>query len=190
MKYIVYVHGLSSSGATTSVRALQQGLPQYQVIAPDMPMNPQDAIQLLKKVCLLFRPLLVIGTSMGGMFTQQLHGQKKILINPAFHVSQLMRANLGKHIYTNPRMNGDTSFLLTEELCKSYEDMESVQFENLTSYDVKNTYGFFGIHDSLVNCQDEYLTHYTDITLFDGEHRLNPFVIESDLIPLIHQVLS
>ncbi|WP_287828462.1 YqiA/YcfP family alpha/beta fold hydrolase, partial [Bacteroides sp.] len=88
---IIYVHGLSSSGATASAQNIQALLPQYQVVAPDMPLPPQQALQLLTDLVAELQPVLVVGTSMGAMFTQQLHGQTKILINPAFHVSQLMR---------------------------------------------------------------------------------------------------
>ncbi len=186
---IIYVHGLSSSGATASAQNIQALLPQYQVVAPDMPLPPQQALQLLTDLVAELQPVLVVGTSMGAMFTQQLHGQTKILINPAFHVSQLMRKNLGTQPFFNPRKDGVMTFDITPQLCDAYEIMEKHQFDKVTAYDQEHTYGFFGTHDEMVNCQEEFSRYYPHKVLFEGEHRLNPEVIERDLVPLIQSIL-
>lgn len=186
---IIYVHGLSSSGATASAQNIQTHLPQYHIIAPDMPLPPLEAIQMLIDLCKKYKPKLVVGTSMGAMFAQQLRNQKKILINPAFHVSHLMRKNLGEQAFFNPRKDGVQTFTITTQLCDAYQRMESKQFEGISLYDIENTYGFFGTKDELVNCKEEFLQYYKNLTLFDGEHRLNPLVIQKDLIPLILQIL-
>lgn len=187
---LVYVHGLSSSGVTGSAKNLQLCFPEYEVLAPDMPMDPIVALQLLKDICKKHRPLVVVGTSMGGMFTQQLHGQKKILVNPAFRISELMRQDLGEHPFINPRKDGVKTFTLTEELCEQYEAMEKLQFEGITNYDRKYTYGLFGTKDTLVNCQAEFDAHYKNKVLFEGEHRLNMGVIVDYVVPLIGELVD
>lgn len=85
-------------------------------MSPDLPIQPQEALTMLIELCELYNPELIIGTSMGGMFAQQLRGYKKILINPAFHVSEFMRTQLGVHDFLNQRKNGETKY----EILQSY----------------------------------------------------------------------
>lgn len=87
MKTILYIHGLSSSGASGAARHLQALLPDIRVIAPDLPIAPDEALAMLRDLVATERPDIVIGTSMGGMFAQQLYDCRKILVNPAFHVA-------------------------------------------------------------------------------------------------------
>ena len=46
-KTILYVHGFASSGASGTVGRLRLLLPQATVIAPDLPVDPHEAIALL-----------------------------------------------------------------------------------------------------------------------------------------------
>ena len=73
MKTILYIHGLSSSGASGTARHLQALLPDMRVIAPDLPIDPDEALAMLRDLVATERPDIVIGTSMGGMFAQQLY---------------------------------------------------------------------------------------------------------------------
>ena len=50
--------------------------------------NPyKHVMRNLLKFCYETRPDIIIGSSAGAMFVQQLHGYKKILINPVLHIS-------------------------------------------------------------------------------------------------------
>lgn len=118
---ILYIHGLSSSGSSSTTRNLQALLPDYSVLSPDLPVAPQEALDMLWHLCELEQPQLIIGTSMGGMFAQQLRGYKKILVNPAFHVSEFMRTQIGVHEFLNPRRNGETHYEITSDLCDAYQ---------------------------------------------------------------------
>ena len=82
MKTILYIHGLSSSGASGTARHLQALLPDMRVIAPDLLIDPDEALAMLRDLVATERPDIVIGTSMGGMFAQQLYDCRKILVNP------------------------------------------------------------------------------------------------------------
>ena len=83
MKTILYIHGLSSSGASGTARHLQALLPDIRVIAPDLPIDPDEALAMLRDLVATERPDIVIGTSMGGMFAQQLYDCRKILVHDA-----------------------------------------------------------------------------------------------------------
>lgn len=129
-------------------------------------------------------PDIVIGTSMGGMFAQQLYDCRKILVNPAFHVSRTMRRQIGECPFLNPRKDGATSYTTTPELCDRYEAMEHRQFDEA----VTRTWALFGDRDTTVNCREEYLQHYRKMATFDGEHRLRLEDIRDVVVPLIRQI--
>lgn len=41
---IVYLHGFGSSGQSGTVKHLRSLMPEYEVLAPDIPVNPADAL--------------------------------------------------------------------------------------------------------------------------------------------------
>lgn len=187
---ILYVHGLSSSGASSTAKNLQRLLPEYEVISPDLPVPPYEALDMLRTLCKDKNPVLIIGTSMGGMFAQQLKGYKKILVNPAFHVSDFMRTQIGVQKFLNPRRNGETHYEITPALCDSYHSLEAAQFCDISDLDREQTYALFGKNDTLVHGYDEYLLYYKNASWFEGEHRLDYKVIEDVVVPLIRRMLG
>lgn len=186
---ILYVHGLSSSGASSTPRNLQSLLPECKIISPDLPVEPQDALDMLRILCKDESPQLIIGTSMGGMFAQQLRGYNKILVNPAFHVSEFMRTQIGVHEFLNPRRDGETHYEITSSLCDKYQVIEKNQFDDITDSDRKQTYALFGTKDTLVRGYDEYMLHYQNASWFDGEHRLTFDTIKDVVVPLMKQII-
>jgi len=185
---ILYIHGLSSSGASGTPANLRRLLPNDIVISPDLPIDPIKALNMLHDICSVQNIDIVVGTSMGGMFAQQIHGYRKIIINPSFHVSQSMRKIMGINQWFNPRQDGETTFTITPELCDAYEAMEQHQFEGITLFDRNNTVGLFGNNDTIVNCREEFLNHYTQMHIFEGEHRLTFENIRDTIVPLINKM--
>ncbi|MDL2304918.1 hypothetical protein LJC72_06220 [Bacteroides sp. OttesenSCG-928-D19] len=190
MKKIIYIHGLSSSGNSNTTRLLKLLLPNVQVLSPDLPINPQEAVCVLKELCKREAPDLVMGTSMGGMFAQQLHGYKKILVNPAFHVSETVRKRIGINPFLNKRKDGSTSYEITEELCNAYFEMEQQQFAGITPFDKENTYAFFGNEDDEVCCYEEYHQYYQHCIWYLGKYRLTFEAIQEDVLPAIEYLLD
>lgn len=186
---IVYLHGLSSSGATTTAKKIKKFFNTAEVISPDIPIQPQEALTMLRELCRTMQPDLVMGTSMGAMFAQQMHGYKKILINPAFHTSVILRGEIGIVPFLTARRDGVKEYEVTPKLCEEYEEMESHQFEGITDFDRKNTFAFFGEKDTLVHGHDEYMQYYTDAAFFPGEHRLRYQDIRDYMIDKITEML-
>ena len=124
MKKILFLHGLGSSGATQTAEYLRRKFPEAEVISPDIPLDPDKALRFLNKLCHEENPDVIIGTSMGAMYAQQMHGYHKIMVNPAFHVSEIMRQNMGVNKFLNPRRDGAEEFTINESLCRKYEEME------------------------------------------------------------------
>ncbi len=190
MKTIVFLHGFGSSGATKTADYLREKLTDTMVISPDIPLEPKRALRELNKLCHDTNPDVIIGTSMGAMYAQQMHGFRKILVNPAFHVSQIMRQDLGINKFTNPRKDGKTEFEITGCLCDDYEIMEKYQFHGITAYDKAHTYAFFGTEDTLVNRYEEYLKYYGNATQYPGGHSLLQKWVKAYILPCVMQLLE
>ena len=74
MKKILFLHGFGSSGATQTAEYLRHKFPEAEVISPDIPLDPKEALRFLNKLCHEENPDVIIGTSMGAMYAQQMHG--------------------------------------------------------------------------------------------------------------------
>lgn len=191
---VVYLHGLGSSGQSATARRLDRSLPgDYEVIAPDIPVQPELAITALQRVADMLDPDdVVVGTSLGGLYAQLFHGWRRILVNPSFHTSRHLSEKVGQRLpFNNPRKDGATDFEVNAKLVKKFEKMEARQFDpkfgfhNSRPDSPELVTALFGKNDTVVNCKDEYLEHYTRWHEFEGEHRLDPDTMISLLIPLI-----
>lgn len=188
---ILFIHGLASSGAYKTADTLRILLKPCEVISPDIPIEPDKALALLRELCLVECPDLIVGLSLGGFWAQKLHGYKKILINPGFHASVLMRTMIGEVKYLSPRKDGSQTFTLTEDICDEYEAMESVQFDDLPSEEVSLTTGLFADHDEIVRCRDEFASYYPGRAHdFPGTHLPGFPQIKQYLLPLVRELLA
>ena len=191
MKKLIYFHGFGSSGSGSTVKTLQELLPDRTVLAPDIPVDPAEALPFLKEFCKREQPDIIVGTSMGGMYAQQMHGFKRICVNPAFDLPQHKDILYeGTFDFFNPRKNGETSFTITPEVISHFAEMEAHQFAGITDEDRNNVYGLFADNDNTVNCEDIFRQHYQNVIHFHGEHRLSRQVIEAVLMPLIKEITS
>ena len=153
---ILFVHGLASSGAYKLAEMLRICL-KADVVAPDVPIDPDGALALLRGLCETEKPDLVVGMSWGGFLTQQLRGVRKVLINPDLHVARLLRTMVGEVEYLSPRRDGAKTFTITEDLCDRYEALEINQFAD---DDPSLILGLFADNDELVHCYDEFAALY------------------------------
>ncbi|MBO4611999.1 MAG: hypothetical protein J5671_02385 [Bacteroidaceae bacterium] len=186
---LIYFHGFGSSGASGTVESLRNLLPEDQIIAPDIPVDPVEALPYLKQLCAEEQPDIVIGTSMGGMYAQQMRGFVRICINPALNMSTMSSAlRTGEHKFFNGRKDGQKTFRITRDIIQHHNQMERQQWKDITDWDRENCYGLFGIHDTVVNTYDLFHKHYPHATRFDGEHRLNEKVLRKVVIPLIEEL--
>ena len=191
-KKLVYVHGFMSSGATHTAKILQEYMPQCTVIAPDLPIHPEEAMELLRKIQADERPDIIIGTSMGGMYTEMLYGTDRICVNPAFQMgSTISESNmLGKQIYQNPRKDGIQEVIVTKSLQKEYKEITEQCFASVTPEEQERVYGLFGDADPIVHTFDLFHQHYPQAIYFHGEHRLIEKAIFHYVMPIIRWIMA
>lgn len=189
-KTVLYCHGFASSGQSGTVSRLREVMPGAKVIAPDLPIHPEEAIALLHTVCDQEQPDLVIGTSMGGMYAEQLYGYDRILVNPAFEMGETMRTHgmTGTQQFQNPRQDGIQEFYVDKALVKEYKDRSEHRFEGVTDEEHRRVYGLFGDQDTTVDTYGLFHAIYPQAIHFHGEHRMNDQSFMHSVVPVIRWI--
>lgn len=189
----MYVHGFASSGSSGTVMTLRRYMTKWSVIAPDLPVDPFEALELLRRMVEEERPDIVVGTSMGGMYTQQLWGVPRIVVNPSFEMSRsLLFGKMGRNKYMSKRKDGATEFRIDKSVVERFRLMEKEQFSGITDDEKKLVVGLFGDKDPIVHFQPLMAQLYGEerCRWFAGEHRLNDTVVKKVLIPLIGELVG
>lgn len=189
-KTIIYVHGFMSSAQSGTVSILKELLPEANIIAEDLPIHPAEAIELLKKLCQEHQPDLIIGSSMGGMYTEMLKGYDRIVVNPAFQMGETMHDHnmMGKQTFLNPRKDGVQEVIVTKSLVNEYKEITQQCFQAITNEERQRVYGLFGDKDPLVHTFDMFYEHYPNAIRFHGAHQLTNKVAFHYLIPVIRWI--
>lgn len=190
-KKILYVHGFSSSGQSGTVVKIREMLPGATVVAPDLPLHPAEAMDLLHHTCETENPDLIIGTSMGGMYAEMLYGYDRILVNPAFQMGDTMLKHgmLGKNTFLNPRQDGVQEFIVTKALVEEYKEITARCFAGVTEEESRDrVYGLFGDEDPVVHTRDLFSQHYRNAISFHGEHRMNDKILLHSVLPVVQWI--
>ena len=187
-KKILYVHGFASSGQSGTVTRLRTVFPNATVIAPDLPIHPEEALSLLYNICKEEKPDLIIGTSMGGMFTEKLNGFDRICVNPAMQMAETMKEHgmTGTQTFQNPRKDGIQEIYVDKALVKEYKGVTEKNFKGQN--EEQHVWGLFGDEDTTVNTYDMFREHYPQATRFHGEHRMNDHSFMHSVVPVIRWI--
>lgn len=190
---LMYVHGFASSGSSGTVMTLRRYMTKWSVVAPDLPVDPFEALELLRRTVKEEQPDIVVGTSMGGMYTQQLWGVPRIVVNPSFEMSRsLLFGKMGRNKYMSKRKDGATEFRIDKSVVERFKLMEKGQFSGITPEEKSLVVGLFGDKDPIVHFQPLMAQLYGEerCRWFAGEHRLNDTVVKKVLIPLIGELVG
>lgn len=196
-KTIMYNHGFGSSAASGTVRLIAQTFPNAKVVAYDLPLHPADALTLLKQKVAEVKPDLIIGTSMGGMYTELLYGYDRICVNPAFQMGETMKEHgmTGKQTWQNPRQDGETEFIVTKALEKEYKETTELCFTKLEAMtpedkarEQQRVWGLFGDADDIVHTWGDFTAHYTQAAHFHGGHRMDDKSFMNGIVPVIRWI--
>jgi len=190
-KTIVYLHGFASNGQSSTVGYLSKRLPECNVIAPDIPINPFEALPFLQNYCKQHQADLIIGTSMGAMYAMQLTDYPRICVNPALRMSQLTDIlKPGTFEFFQPNKNGEALFTITEDTIQQFRDMEAHMYDGFTKENCKDCWGFFGDEDTTVNWKEEFASHFApNIQTFHGGHRMTNAILREVIVPFVKMKL-
>ena len=202
MKKILFAHGFASSGASGTVMTLRQMLyhsaasdtgDEVRVVAPDLPVMPLEAMEMLRQLAADEQPDLILGTSMGAFYAEQLRGFRRILVNPSFQMARLLTfGGMGRREFRNKRADGAHDFKVDKEMIAQFRTLEKESFKGINAEEKELVWGLFGDKDKKVNHQKDFVKHYgrEHFIVFDGEHFLNDKVLSRSVLPVVRQVLG
>lgn len=188
---LLYVHGFASSGNSGTVMALRRHLSGWTVVAPDLPVDPFESLELLRRLLDEEAPDIVVGTSMGGMYAQQLWGVPRIVVNPSFEMSRsLLFGKMGRNRYMSKRKDGATEFRIDKAVVERFKEMEKHQFDGITDDEKRLVVGLFGDKDPVVHFHPLMSQLYGEerCRWFSGEHRLNDELVKKVVLPVIAEL--
>ena len=195
MNKVLYLHGFASAGSTGTATTMRNLLYGRDVVvqSPDIPVSPLQAQQMLSALVQTEQPDIIVATSMGAMYAEQLRGIPRILVNPSFHMARLLTfRGMGRREFRNKRQDGATDFKVDKQLINEFQQVEKNSFKDITPQEKQLVWGLFGTQDKLVNCQADFKNNYGmgQMRLFEGEHFLNDKVLSRVVLPLVEEILQ
>ena len=193
MKKILFLHGFYASGQCVPAIALREAFAgRADVLTPDLPMHPQDALRFIRELTDREKPDLLIGNSCGSFYAQMIApvvGIPALLGNPHFQMSEFLKQRIGQHEYKSPRKDGKQSFVIDEVLVKEFAALEATQFDNCNPQSRDQVWGLFGEQDSLAHFEPLFLEHYNRSFHFPGGHTPTADEVRTWYVPLAEKML-
>lgn len=194
MKKILFLHGFFASGSCIPAEALKRAFEGSAVVlAPDLPLYPQEAIALIRDCCERKHPDLLVGNSCGSFLAQMLVpvvGIPALLGNPYFEMTQFLTPRIGAHRYKSPRRDGRMTFVISRELIDAFAELERRQFAHYDPYYKDKVWGLFGERDTLAHYEPLFLRYYERAFHFPGGHTPTEEEVNGWYVPLITQMLA
>ncbi len=192
MKKILFLHGFFASGQCVPAQALRESfMGRAEVLTPDLPMHPKEALRFIREMIDRDKPDLLIGNSCGSFYAQMLApvaGIPALLGNPHFQMTEFLKPRIGAHQYKSPRKDGNQDFIIDEALIEEFAELEAIQF-NSNPCNKDRIWGLFGEHDTLAHFEPLFLEHYTRSFHFPGGHTPTAEEVRTWYVPLAEKLL-
>ena len=202
MKKILFLHGFYASGQCVPALALREAFKgRAEVLTPDLPMYPKEAIEFIRELINREKPDLLIGNSCGAFLAQMVApmvGIPALLGNPHFQMTEFLKPRIGAHQYKSPRQNGKQDFVIDEALIEEFAELEEHQFDGidvdgrdapLARLHKDCVWGLFGEQDTLAHFEPLFLEHYTHSFHFPGNHTPTAEEVRQWYVPLAEKLL-
>ena len=194
MRKILFLHGFFASGQCVPAMALRDAFEgRAEVITPDVPMHPKEAISFIRDLIEKEKPDLLVGNSCGSFYAQMLaaaQGIPALLGNPYFKMTEFLRERIGKHQYKSPRKDGKQDFTIDEALIEEFAEVEATQFDSWNPRYKDRIWGLFGEQDTLAHFEPLFLEHYERSFHFPGGHTPTAEEVRTWYVPLAEQMLN
>lgn len=191
---ILFLHGFFASGQCVPAVALREAFEgRAEVLTPDLPMHPEEAVRFIRELCKNERPDVLVGNSCGSFYAQMIApalGIPALLGNPHFQMTEFLKPRIGAHQYKSPRKNGIQDFVIDEQLIREFAEMQQHKFDGCTPYGKEHIWGIFGEQDTLAHFEPLFLEHYTYSYHFPGGHTPTAEEVRTWYVPLIERLLG
>ena len=193
MKKILFLHGFYASVQCVPALALRESFEnRAEVITPDLPLHPKEAIGFIRELIDREKPDLLVGNSCGSFYAQMLApivGIPALLGNPHFQMTEFLKPRIGIHQRKSPRKDGRQQFIIDEALIQEFAELEAIQFNYCNPYYKDKVWGLFGENDTLAHFEPLFLEHYSHSFHFPGGHTPTAEEVRTWYVPLIEKLL-
>lgn len=194
MVKILFLHGFFASGSCAPAVALKEAFEgRAEVLTPDLPLHPTEALETIRAIIDTEHPDLLIGNSCGAFYAQMLApvvGIPALLGNPHFEMTRFLAERIGEHRYKAPRIDGKQTFVIDNELIEEFAQLESIQFGHCSPYYENRVWGLFGQQDTLAHYEPLFGEHYNTIFHFPGAHTPTEQEVKEWYVPLACKMLN
>ena len=194
MRKILFLHGFYASGQCVPAMALRDAFKgRAEVLTPDLPMHPKEAINFIRELIDKEKPDLLVGNSCGSFYAQMLASERGIpalLGNPHFKMTEFLKDRIGNHQYKSPRKDGKQDFTIDEALIKEFAEVEATQFESCNPLYKDRIWGLFGERDTLAHFEPLFLKYYERSFHFPGGHTPTAEEVHKWYVPLVEKILK
>ena len=194
MKKILFLHGFYASGQCVPAVALREAFEgEADVITPDLPMHPKEAVRFIRGLIDSEKPGLLIGNSCGSFYAQivaPVVGAPALLGNPHFQMTEFLKQRIGEHQYKSARKDGNQNFVIDETLIEEFAELEAIQFNNCNPDFKDRIWGLFGEKDTLAHFEPTFLKYYNKSFHFLGGHTPTADDVRTWYVPLAKNLLK
>lgn len=169
-KAILYIHGyLSGANGSTANKLREKYKGIYEVITPEVTCNPVESLEIINKAIEEYKPMVIIGSSMGGFYALACESRDipLILINPLLVFDEEQQSPfLCKELpYHCKRNDGRTSSIFTTD---DFNAFRSFDVNGMIEDKGKNIY-------AVLSSRDEVLGDTHIKALSNHAHRMSVF---------------
>lgn len=193
MNKIIFLHGFFASGSCTLAITLKEAFSgKAEVITPDLPLHPKEALEFIHTLCDKEKPDLLIGNSCGSFLAQQLApivGVPALLGNPHFEMTSFLKERIGHHQYKSLRQDQKQDIVIDEGLIAEFTELESRQFDCCTPYYRDKVWGLFGENDTIAQYEKVFFGYYNEAYHFPGRHTPTADEVRTWYVPLAEKML-
>ena len=194
MMKIQFLHVFYASGQCVPAVALKEALEgKAEVLTPDLPMHPKEAINFIRDLIDKENPNMLVGNSCGSFYAQMIApiiGLPALLGNPHFKMTEFLKPRIGPHQYKSLREDGKQDFIIDEQLIAEFAELEEHQFDNYNPKYKERIWGIFGEQDTLAHFEPLFLHYYCHSYHFPGGHTPTAEEVRNFYVPLIEKLMQ
>lgn len=162
---------------------LQQQYPEGEVIVPNLPADPTEALASLNLLVKSEKADIVIGVGIGGTLVQALYGQYRILINPIFVLPHCIT----DVCISTPEGKREIVFTPTQQ--GHIRHFMPKQFKYVPRGEEQYIYGLFaGKNDFLLYSETFFKQHFKYNFNYDGTGLLTADDWANNVVPILHML--
>lgn len=172
---LLFIHGLHGSPDNMLVKRLRKHLGnEYNIIAPQIPVDCHAALRVIGEICSSTRIDIVVGVSLGGFLALTCTGMPRLVINPCL----------------SPSAEIERLGATAAEAGSYLGNEQAMQLNAASPEDERRTVGIFGSHDELFGYGPVFAGRYhfaKTYFVIDG-HTLSKENVLEVVIPVIKEL--